>query len=292
MPRKTRLEIAKQDIVKRFSQSETTIFRQKDISEIVNENSSFWRLAGSMRLSQFTEFMVKKTKMKRLVFEFPHRKETLYTWGDISIFKIIQSLKPDSYFTHYTAVYLNELTEQIPKTIYLNHEQQQKRFIPQKLEQSNIDYAFKNKVRVSNNTATYEDFKITILNGKYTGKSGVMEMGDPSGEKIYVTTPERTLIDITIRPVYAGGIFEVLKAYELAAKKVSVNKLTALLKKIKFIYPYHQAIGFYLERSNAYKESQIRLLEKFPINNDFYLVHNMKTMAYSKKWHLHYPKEF
>ena len=62
------------------------------------------------------------------------------------------------------------------------------------------------------------------------------------------TNLERTLIDATVRPVYAGGVFEVRKAYELAKEKVSVNRLAALLQKLDYTYPYHQAIGFY---SNA-----------------------------------------
>ena len=61
------------------------------------------------------------------------------------------------------------------------------------------------------------------------------------------TNLERTLIDAAVRPVYAGGVFEVRKAYQLAKEKVSVNRLAALLQKLNYIYPYHQAIGFYLE---------------------------------------------
>lgn len=290
MPRLSRLEIAKPDIIKLFNQSETTIYRQKDINNIVNENRSFWRLTQSLSFSGFMEFMLNKTKLKKIVFEFSYRKETLFTWGDESLYKVIQYIKPNSYFTHYTAVSFHELTEQIPKTIYLNFEQQKKRFKPNELEQGRIDNAFKKMVRVSNNTAIYEDVKITIVNGKYTGELGVLEMDDPQGGRVNVTNIERTLIDITIRPVYCGGVYEVLKTYRLAAGKISVNKLTAMLKKLDYIYPYHQAIAFYLEKSEVYKKSQIKLLEKFEIKNDFYLVHNMKEMGYSKKWRLYYPK--
>jgi predicted transcriptional regulator of viral defense system len=115
-------------------------------------------------------------------------------------------------------------------------------------------------------------------------------MDSPEGGRIRVTDVERTLIDVTVRPVYAGGPFEVLKAYKVARPKVSVNKLAATLKKLDYIYPYHQAIGFYLERAGVYTESSIALLRKFDFKYDFYLTHQIKEKAYSERWRLYFPK--
>jgi hypothetical protein len=95
-----------------------------------------------------------------------------------------------------------------------------------------------------------------------------------------------------VRPFYAGGVFEVLKAFRLAHGKVSINKLTATLKKLNYKYPYHQAIGFYLEKAGVYKKPVINLLRKFPIKYDFYLSYGMKDKDYSNKWRLFYPKGF
>ena len=145
---------------------------------------------------------------------------------------------------------------------------------------------------MSNNTAVWNDYKICILNGKFTNKLGVIETQLEDKAKIFSTNVERTLIDITVRPAYSGGVFEVLNAFRLAKEKVSINKLAATLKKLDYVYPYHQAIGFYVERSQCYKESQINLLKKIPIIYDFYLAHGMKEVEYSKEWKLYYPREF
>ena len=126
----------------------------------------------------------------------------------------------------------------------------------------------------------------------YTGSQGIIETEAPEGEKVRVTNVERTLIDITVRPFYAGGIFEVLKAFKLAKERVSINKLAVMLNKIGYIYPYHQAIGFYLEKSGVYKESAIKIFRKMNMNCDFYLTYQMKDEAYSKDWRLFYPKGF
>jgi predicted transcriptional regulator of viral defense system len=119
---------------------------------------------------------------------------------------------------------------------------------------------------------------------------GVVEADQPEGQKIRLTNVERTLIDITVRPGYAGGVFEVLKAFRNAKGKVSINKLTAMLKTLGYVYPYHQAIGFYLDRAGVYDESSIRLLRKIEMSHDFYLAHAMNDPEYSKDWRLFFPQ--
>jgi len=104
------------------------------------------------------------------------------------------------------------------------------------------------------------------------------------------TDLERTLIDISVRPVYSGGVFEVLEAYKLAKGKLDVSKLASYLKKMQFTYPYEQLIGFYLEKAN-YWEKEIELfLKKQKFN--FYLTYDIRNKEFSDKWKLFYPKGF
>lgn len=58
-----------------------------------------------------------------------------------------------------------------------------------------------------------------------TGRRGVITYRR-SNKLIYgVTGPERTLIDITVRPFYSGGPKAVLEAYRQAKDVVSIQKL-------------------------------------------------------------------
>lgn len=289
--RQTRLTIAKNDIFKLFEESQQKHFSLKELKEIKEENRIFWRL-GNTSNSKFIDFLIEKGELKKAVFEFPDRNIYRYTWGESSLYELVLSIMPDGYFSHYTAMYFHNLTKQIPKTIYLNQEQTPKPKPEGGLEQRRIDFAFKMKTRISKRTANYNNYKICLLNGKNTGNTGVIELKAPDESNVKATNIERTLIDIAVRPEYSGGPFEVLRAYKNAAESASINKLSAMLKKIDYIYPYHQVIGFYLDKSGAYRDSQIELLRKQEMVYNFYLMHKMEKPKYSNKWKLFYPEGF
>lgn len=278
------------EIINYFNELPERVFKRSYIERVLVENRAFWRFSNSVTVNKFIDFLLEETKLEIVKFEFPYRNILRYTWGKVPIYELVASLTPDSYYTHYTAMFFHELTEQIPNTIYLNSEQTRKKFGSGELEQSRIDAAFKRSVRLSKNIGSYSGQKICLLNGMHTGKLGVVEMEGPEGTNFLTTNIERTLIDIAVRPVYSGGVFEVQKAYRMAKGKFSVNRLSAMLKKINYIYPYHQVIGFYLENSGVYKETAVNLLKKPGLEYDFYLTHQMTDTVYSKNWRLYYPR--
>ncbi len=289
---KSRFQISKRDIIAEFDNSGKNVFAYLDISIILEKNRGFWRLPVSLTTREFIKLMLLYTKIKKVDFDFPIRRVTRFTWGDASTLSLALSLENNSYLTHYTATFLHNLTEQVPKTVYVNFEQSEKARSDNVLLQSGIDRAFSSPARISSNTAIFEDYKICMVNGQFTNRRGVMEIVTDENEKLQVTDIERTLIDIAVRPFYAGGIYEVLNTYRKAQGRVSINKLTALLRKLNYIYPYHQAIGFYLHKAGVYKETQIELLKQFDFKYDFYLTHQMKEREYSKEWRLYYPRGF
>ena len=214
----------------------------------------------------------------------------IYSWKTKDEFTIIQGLKSDSYFSHYSALYLHQLSLQIPKTIYLNFEH--KTVMSTSVEgslltQEAIDKTFKGSQRKSSLIYSYLEKKIIIINGKFTNRMGVVKR--KNNEQCFdYTDIERTLIDISVRPVYAGGIFEVLEAFKLAKSKLNVAKMADYLTKLNFIYPYHQVIGFYLEKAN-YSENEIEYFIK-EIKFNFYLTYDIRNKVFSEKWKLYYPK--
>jgi predicted transcriptional regulator of viral defense system len=291
MARPSRLTIAKKDIFAIFEQSSQKVYSQTQLAQILSQHRTNWRLAQRTTAQDFIAFLEKQGELTPNLFRATNynRQTTRYSWGNASIYELAQSIQSRGYLSHSTAVALHALTDLIPKTLYLNVEQSPKPAPSGPLTQRGIDQAFARKQRQSNMTYEHDDWSITIINGKNTGALGVEELIGPSEERLRVTNLERTLIDIVVRPTYAGGIFQVLQAYRAAKDKLSTNRLIATLKKLDYIYPYHQAIGFLMERA-GYDEKRYSMLRQLGLKYDFYLSHAVQQPEYSSEWRLFYPK--
>ena len=80
------------------------------------------------------------------------------------------------------------------------------------------------------------------------------------GETLDSTDLERTLIDIVVRPAYAGGLLNVMEVYKKVAHTVDIAHLTDLLRTLNYLYPYAQSIGFLLERAGR-SANELKKLE-------------------------------
>lgn len=293
MARPTKFSQVKKEILEVFKKTKKTIFSDEEIVKIFHENRDTWGLAKGMTLYDFKENLFLYTDFKDVSLEFLFRRYTrsFYGYGEPPLNILALSLKKNSYLSHYSAVVFHNLTEQIPKTIFVSSELSKKIEKESSLTQEKIKEALSKEQRTSSQQATINDYTIYLLEGKYTGQKGIITQEDAQKNNIRVTDLERTLIDIAVRPNYAGGIYEVLKAYENAVDNVSINRLNSYLKHLNFIYPYEQVIGFYLEKTGVYRDTQIDLLKR-DFEYDFYLTYAMKDMEYSQKWRLFYPKGF
>jgi hypothetical protein len=117
----------------------------------------------------------------------------------------------------------------------------------------------------------------------------VSSISGPKGEPLRVTLPERTLIDIVVRPSYAGGVVEVLSAFKAARSVISVNSLVQALRQLGYVYPYHQAIGFYMDRA-GYDPKQVERLRELGTPFNFYLAHDIRDREFVPGWRLFVPR--
>jgi hypothetical protein len=235
---------------------------------------------------QLVELAIASGQVVRHEFKTLHRCGPRYTLADASVYELLRSLRPKGYLSHHSAAYAHGLTTGVPNVTYWNDEQSPKPRPQTPPNQARIDMAFAGRPRKSNNSASYESQEICILSGMNTARLGVVEQVMPDGAVGPVTDLERTLIDLAVRPAYGGGPSEVLACYKQAAPRVSAKRLKRLLAKLNYVYPYHQAVGFYLDRAGVPGAEELRSI---PQHFDFYLAHELKKRAYCPKWRIHYP---
>jgi predicted transcriptional regulator of viral defense system len=286
MANKSRFIIAESSIKAFFKENAQKVFSREEIKRIFEARRGLWNLPLSTTAERFAEQLVRREvlKIEKIEFEsYAGTKERFVVEGT-SPFQVATSLMPKAYLSHYTAVFLNGLTTQVPKNIYISFEQSKKNNVDRTLEQAAIDSAFSRPQRSAGSRAHYQGYTLVLLTSMHAGRVGVTTI-----DNLPVTGIERTLIDGTVRPAYSGGVQAVLDAYQKALPELSMNKLLATLKTMDFIYPYHQSIGFYLERA-SYSSKQLEKLHQMPREFDFYLTYEMQDPAYSKEWRLYYPR--
>lgn len=286
MANKARFISAESSIKNFFLEHPRKVFLTKELSEIFEQKRRLWNLPVTMTDSKFLERLMNREIIRpvEINFEGYIGKRLAYVVEGFNIFQLVTALFNKSYLSHFSAVFLNGLTSQVPKNIYVTFEQTAKHDSTRNLEQASIDTAFSKPQRKSGAIGVYDYYRITVLNGMHTGRSGVTEIDD-----LQVTGIERTLIDVTVRPNYAGGVQAVLNAYEAAREYISLNKLIATLDKMNFIYPWHQAVGFYLEKA-GYAGKKLDELKQRPKPFRFYLTYEIRMKEWSEDWQLYYPK--
>jgi hypothetical protein len=208
---------------------------------------------------------------------------------DASPVHVALSLRPNSYISHGSAAQHHGLLPVDTGRIYVNKEQSPKPQSEGALSQDAIDRAFSNEARVSNYVYGFRKTEIVLLNGKNSENYNVAKSSGKLGADIPAASLERTLVDIAVRPVYAGGIDAVLSAFVAARDRASVPEVVAALKKLHYVYPYHQAIGFYLARA-GFEKTAMAPLKKLAIDFNFYLGNRMRQPVLDETWRVFYPK--
>ncbi len=270
---------------------ERRIIVQRDVTALVRRHGSTSGLAQGITATQLVPYLTEKGLLSdvSLESESDYAPIRRLCAPDASPFELALSLRKNSYLCHATAVFLHGLTDQVPQTIYVNSEQSEKPRPAGGLSQAGIDRAFRAHQRSSRYVFIHDRHRFVILSGKQAKRYGVITIAGPAGEELRTTDVERTLLDITVRPAYGGGVHEVLASFTAALEQVSVPKVLATLRALDYVYPYHQALGFYLERAGA-PAASLQPFRALGLDFDFYLAHGLKKPAYDASWRIYHPQ--
>lgn len=283
------LEQAKGKIQAHLESARGGVFTEADLSGMLMEHRRKWGLEKRISTRAFIGFLLEDLGLRKVELRAEqYRRVVRFAWGDFSPYLMALSLRPRSYLSHGTAVFLHGLNDQLPKTIYVNQEQSEKARSG-RLSQERLTLAFSRRQRTSKYIYGFDGYRAVLLSGKQTGALGVADLRGPRRETLPVTGLARTLIDIVVRPAYAGGIMQVMEAYRGARGRVGGAEIVRMLRKLDYVYPYHQAVGFLMERA-GYPEVEWEKLRRLATRFDFYLLHGMRNAKRDEKWRLFFPE--
>lgn len=274
-----------------ISVSPKTVYLRADLLNLYLKLKQETKVPERITPKSFSTLLVKENVLQEIIPSSPYpNPPKRYVRNELSMYELACSIHKGAYLSHGTAAFLHGLIKQPQKTIYVNKEQSVK---PQSdsrdLDQGAMELAFSRKQRQSRYVLRYGKISITLLSGKNTGRLGVQRVQWEQTNVLEATDIERTLIDITVRPMYAGGVEQVLQCYIAAKHLISPQKLFMTLSKIDYVYPYHQAVGFYMQRA-GFEPGALADLRKDGLRYNFYLAHGMKRRVLDSQWQIFFPK--
>lgn len=271
-----------------LEKSEYPVLSRTEFESMVSAINDIWGLRGIYR-NDIKEFLIKENLLiqEHIKFDDAYSSHIYYLpETNVGIFDIAAVRSRSSYFSFYSALYIHNLTLQIPKQIYLTLERRSLEKLNNFLSQENIDRVFSKPPRITTNKRIYKNFSINFINAQHQNNIGIIPFRD-----IYrMSDLERTLIDISVRPFYSGGVTQVLEAFENAKDRLDPDKIFEYYSKMNYTYPYHQVIGFYLEKAGYGSRFYQNFLEFDKKELKFYLTYNILHREFSDKWNLYYPK--
>jgi len=287
---KERKESLIQQFTNRIENSQKHVFSPAEIVSLLTQLRAEYPFPRSLSERKLQRTLVDDGILREISLTVTYSFEgKRYHFGAFSEYELALSLKPGAYLSHGTAAQLHGLIDNDSTTIYINKEQSPKSS-KGTLTQVGIDQAFAAKQRTSAYTITHQQTKIVLLSGKHSGRLGVTKIPGSQGEQLELTDLERTLIDLAVRPTYAGGAQVVANAYRNAQPMASISRLAKILHDLNYVYPYHQVVGFYLQNAGC-PLSALQPLRDPGLHFDFYLEHAMKRTRFDSTWRLHVPED-
>jgi len=263
-----------------------------ELALILDEMRHEWRLPTAVSLADLVHFLEAEQILIRVDFPILSQHYTRYCTNEATPYQLALSLRPGSFFSHQTALYFHGLTCNAPETVYVNKEQKGTgKNSDGKLTQGAIHTAFSKPPRTSRSITSYNGVSLCLLSAKNTQNLRIVKRYHPRHGNVRFTDLERTLVESAVRPFYSGGALGVLCGYRLAAPRISPEALLSTLLELDYTYPYHQSIGFYLERSGCFSPGALECFRSPGLNYGFYLEHQIEEPAYSDTWRVYYPRE-
>lgn len=279
-------------VADRFESINGVAWRLKPLESILEQIRVELKINASFSPRMFIDKMNELGVLVEVRLNFPVRPAKLIARkGRAHPEHIACALSQSAYLSHYTALALHDLTDDVPKIVYVTIPQPRKSY-SRALTQDEIDASMSKPARETTDIAPWSGIRIARLRGQDSGGLEIIDR-DLAGYPIRITSIERTLIDVVVRPECAGGTHRVFEAFRRAQGRISVNRLVGILRSLDYSYPWHQALGFYLERSGVYPAKSLAFVRRLPIELDFYLEHGIgKSGEYVPEWRLWIPRNF
>lgn len=214
-----------------------------------------------------------------------------------NIYTIANGLEKNRYISHYSALHANQLILDQSGKIFLKRERKTTS-LRKDLNQKDVDISFSLPMRASslvyNITWDKKEYSIILIEGTGNQKLGINKIYINDFSYFYCTDIERTLIDIVMRPRYAGSLDNIVIAFNNVKDDIDLEYLATILNTLNPMYPYENNIAFFMYAANYPLKKIDLFLSKInlkKVNYKFYLDYQMISKKYNEDFNVYYPSD-
>lgn len=269
------------------------VLREEDFEDLLANRRTDWGLGRFESTATVLSALMGPNRLQHEEVTFARLSLHFLVWRHASPYELPWALSGHAYLSHYTALMVHDLTDNRPKTVYLANPRPPRRRERPLLDQDVVDRAMRATPRLTSNRGEWHGHEIVLVESEVPAGLTVAETIAFAGREIRVATLERTLFDAVVRPEYCGGIAYLPEIFRRAVGRLSINRLLRLLRGLNTGFPYHNVMGFLLERA-GYEPKLLRQLHRLEDHGRRFFVARGEpdTMAFDSAWQVFYPREF
>lgn len=265
-----------------MQESLSKIFKERKAGENIKEEVNRWAYSNKLKIRWSST---------------ARNKFALYgIERDYHPLEIADAFFKDSFIGFGSAMYWNDLTDQIPK-IYHVATERKKKTLGSHFEEVDDDYLmdqFMRAVKSPSYYAAYRGIQYILSERDFSDRAGIVRKSLKLNDRkiiFNITDKERTILDSIAFPEKSGGIKNVIDVASRSFRKLSSEKLIDYYSRIHFTYPYWQRIGLIFDRVGG-RAIPEKMMDRFKKPKfEFFLDRQYRSdWIFDDKWKVYYPK--
>lgn len=240
-------------------------------------------ISNSLSLDSFLLKLIDEGLIQKSINIRGHLK-TRYTFNKtFNVLDFCNSLSKNTFFSMTTALNIQGFTDFRNSYIFVSKERTKR--VEQgsiNLIQENIDNAFKKKPKRTTAHDKIENYNIILLEANNTNSFEIIKY---NGYKI--SSINRSFVEIISNIHYFQSSSRVIEVFSKIKDSLNIDIIYDVIDNFKFIYPYFQLAGYYLERIGYSKDELLKFHSKKQ-NLKFYTEKNKDNYSFDSYWNIFY----
>lgn len=263
---------------------EKKMYSLRELNEVLTHLKTKKLIAQNISGRSFFNMLQNRLELKTYSISSEKINKVRYTlYSDINVYDFVATFEKQGFFSMSTSLNIQGLSNEKNEFVFFSKELTPKYYNKNnEIHQEDIDQAYEKEYRYTSSIATYKNNHVIYLTPKHTGRFEVVRYNE-----YYVSSVHRAFVEMIIHVQYFKSFETVIEIFKPLKNRLDVKRIFKVLEIFDLIYPYHQLIGFSLEKVGFYK-NDLDLFKKQVSDLKFYTQKSKIKYTFDSYWNIYY----